>query len=68
MYYIHRDRSYLLDRQDQLSGVGLAGGPDEVDHLVVGVAGNVAAVDQHDLVALVQLRVTPAEEREKIVT
>ena len=42
-----------------MTGVRLAASSDEVDHLVVGVLRHVAAVDHHNLVALVQLRVAP---------
>lgn len=35
-----------------------AASPDEVDDLIVSVLRNVATVDHHHLIALVQLRIT----------
>ena len=50
---------HLLDRKHEMPRVWLARRPDEVDDLIVAVGGDVPTVDQHDLVALVQLWVAP---------
>ena len=39
--------------------MGLAGGLDKVDHLVVRVSGYVPPVNKNHLVTFVQLRITP---------
>ena len=51
----------LFYSQNELSGVGLAGGSDKVDNLVVGVSRYVSSVDQYHLISFVQLWITPVK-------
>jgi hypothetical protein len=44
----------------------LAGSPNKVDNLVVGVSGDVSAVDENNLVALIQFWVTPVRRIVKL--
>ena len=50
---------YLFDSQNELAGVRLGRSSDEVDHLIVGVAGDVSPVDHHHLISFVEFWIAP---------
>ena len=58
---------YLFDSQNELAGVRLGRRADEVDHLIVGVAGDVSPVDHHNLISFVEFRIAPARKRSQIM-
>ena len=58
---------YLFDSQNELAGVRLGRRADEVDYLVVSVAGDVSPVDHHNLISFVEFRIAPARKRSQIM-